>query len=304
MTTNDTENAFIKDGQLYIKPTLQDSSLITMNNTINLLNNGCTGTTFAECVATTNTTNGTIVNPVKSARLNTLKGASIKFGRVEVVAKMPRGDWLWPAIWMLPVNNTYGVWPASGEIDIVESRGNNNTYADGGDQVAYSTLHWGPDSDDDEYKITTGGLVPLHSNLPDKFHTFGLEWSEKYVFMYMDTRLLQVLYIKFNEPFWTRGDFSASNSNGTINENPWASGSDATPFDQEFYLILNVAVGGTNGWFPDGVGGKPWVDSSTSAKLEFWDAKDQWYPTWEENGQMIVKSVKMWQQAGYNGCKA
>ena len=54
--------------------------------------------------------------------------------------------------------------------------------------------------------------------------------------------------------------------------NPWGyTGNDATPFDQEFYLILNVAVGGTNGWFDDGVQGKPWVNDDPSAKLEFWN---------------------------------
>ena len=53
-----------------------------------------------------------------SARISTQKSYSIKYGRVEVVAKIPQGDWLWPAIWMLPVNNTYGPWPLSGEIDV------------------------------------------------------------------------------------------------------------------------------------------------------------------------------------------
>lgn len=63
-----------------------------------------------------------------SARLSTINSHSIKYGRVEVVAKLPRGDWLWPAIWMLPVNDVYGAWPASGEIDIMEARGNGISY--------------------------------------------------------------------------------------------------------------------------------------------------------------------------------
>lgn len=303
MTTADNENAFVKDGQLWIKPTLQDASLIDTNNVLNLLNSGCTATDFASCVTATNITNGTIVPPAKSARINTRKSTSIRYGRVEVVAQLPSGDWLWPAIWLLPVNNTYGSWPASGEIDIVESRGNNRSYPAGGDEIMYTTLHWGPDSSNDGCKITTGGKVPLHTTFPQGFHTFGLEWSEKYLFTYMDSRLSQVLYMKFDTPFWNRGNFPAGTDNGTQLVNPWGqTGRDATPFDQDFYLILNVAVGGTNGWFPDGEAGKPWVDASTEAKLEFWEARDQWYPTWEQGGQMIVKSVKMWQQKGYNGC--
>lgn len=116
-TTSTDENVFVKEGILTIKPTLQDALLIETNNVINLTADGlCTGDDWKSCVVSTNTTNGTIVNPVKSARINTRKGASIQYGRVEVVAKMPEGDWLWPAIWMLPVRNTYGPWPMSGEV--------------------------------------------------------------------------------------------------------------------------------------------------------------------------------------------
>jgi len=97
---------------LYIKLTLQDPSLITADNsTINLLNSTCTADppTWDACVAVTNSTNGTIVNPVKSGRINTKAGATIRYGKVEVTAMVPQGDWLWPAIWMMPVNETYGV---------------------------------------------------------------------------------------------------------------------------------------------------------------------------------------------------
>ncbi|CAD0025684.1 unnamed protein product [Aureobasidium pullulans] len=280
-------NSFIQDGMLYLKPTLQDAKLIEQNNVINLLADGsCSSDVWSNCITGTNTTNGTIVNPVKSARISTKGGASIKFGRIEVEAKLPEGDWLWPAIWMLPKDNVYGAWPRSGEIDIMESRGNNHTYAQGGNNVMSSTLHWGPNSANDGWWLNNNKHAALHTTYSKGFHTFGLEWSEKYVFTYVDSRLLQVI-----------------DSNGTALMNPWAAtGKDNTPFDQDFYLILNVAVGGTNGWFEDGASGKPWTDGSGLARKEFWDARDQWYPTWEKNGQMIVKSVKMYQQKGYNGC--
>jgi beta-glucanase (GH16 family) len=61
-----------------------------------------------------------------SARISTKNHYSITYGRVEVRAKLPRGDWLWPAIWMLPNS---GTWPMSGEIDIMEARGNGPEYA-------------------------------------------------------------------------------------------------------------------------------------------------------------------------------
>lgn len=305
-TTNTDENAYVQDGMLIIKPTLQDPKLILSNNILNLTKDGiCTSNAWSNCVAITNVTNGTIVNPVKSARINTKKGASIRFGRVEVVAKIPSGDWLWPAIWMLPVNNTYGPWPASGEVDIMESRGNNYTYPQGGDNIISSTLHWGPDPDNDDWWMNNVKREALHTTWSAGLHTYGLEWSDKYIFTYIDTRLLQVLYAQFSEPFWQRGRFPPSSPNGTRLVDPWSqTGRDSTPFDQDFYLILNVAVGATNGWFQDGVQGKPWVDASPTAPKEFWDARYTWYPTWQQadGGQMSIKSVKMWQQKGYNGC--
>lgn len=298
MTTNSDENAFVQDGALHIRPTLQDEDLINKDNILNLTQSGiCTSPILSNCVAVTNTTNGTIVNPVRSARLSTKLGASIKYGRVEVTAKLPAGQWLWPAIWMLPVNNEYGPWPKSGEIDIVESRGNNWTYSQGGNDIISSTLHWGPDSANDAWWRSNTKRQALHTTYADKFHTFGVEWSENYIFTYVNTRLLQVMYTKFSKPLWQTGQFPLANKNGTVYLDPWSkTGRDNTPFDASFYLILNVAVGATNGWFQNGDDGKPWVDGSETAQKDFWDARDQWFPTWRNNGSMIVKSVKMWQQ--------
>ncbi|QSZ36651.1 hypothetical protein DSL72_006532 [Monilinia vaccinii-corymbosi] len=304
-TTLDDENVFIKDGNLIIRPTLQDATLIESNHVINLTSAGtCSSNLLTNCVSVTNTTAGTIIQPVKSGRINTKKGATIKYGRVEVTAKLPAGDWLWPAIWMLPVTETYGAWPASGEIDILESRGNNHTYAQGGNNIITSTLHWGPDSDNDAYWRTNVKRSALHSTYSDAFHTYGLEWSQKYLYTYIDSKLLQVLYNTFNEPLWERGDFPNSNSNGTRITDVWSqTGRQNTPFDQEFYLILNVAVGGTNGWFADGQSGKPWIDASETAKNDFWSARDTWYPTWTKNnnqGQMEVSKVQIWKQCDGN----
>lgn len=257
----------------------------------------CSSNLWHNCVTSTNTTNGTIIQPVRSGRISTKKGATIKFGRVEITATLPAGDWLWPAIWMLPVNNTYGNWPRSGEIDIVESRGNNYTYQQGGNNIVSSALHWGPNSATDAWWRTNVKRNALHTTFNKKVHTFGLEWSQKYLFTYIDTRLLQVLYTNFDQPLWRRGNFPLSDANGTRLVDPWSqTGEPSTPFDQEFYLIMNVAVGGTNGWFEDGKSGKPWVDASPSAKSDFWNARNQWYPTWEKTGQMVVSSVKIWQE--------
>ena len=83
-----------------------------------------------------------MLNPIQSARLRTANSFSFKYGRVEIRAQLPRGDWIWPAIWMMPRYNAYGGWPASGEIDIMESRGNAPGYPLGGHNAYGSTLHW------------------------------------------------------------------------------------------------------------------------------------------------------------------
>ena len=299
-TTTTEENVYVQDSKLIIKPTLQDPALIEKDGArIDLLGPDCSSDLYKNCHAITNLTNGSIVNPVKSGRINTKAGARITYGRVEVTAILPEGDWLWPAIWLLPTKETYGPWPKSGEIDIAESRGNNYTYGQGGNNIISSALHWGPNPANDGWWRTNVKRNALHTTFTKKPHTFGMEWSEKYLFTYIDTRLLQVLYSNFNSPFWQRGQFPLSDSNGTRLQDPWSqTGNDATPFDHEFYLILNVGVGGTNGWFKDGASGKPWVDSSEFARREFWKAQDQWYPTWQKEGagQMEISRVKMWQQ--------
>jgi hypothetical protein len=175
MTTNTDENVFIKDNHLVIKPTLQDESFIGTNYTIDLRDKGCTGFEWYDCVTHTNTTNSTIVNPVKSGRINTKLGPSIKYGRVEVVAKLPAGDWLWPAIRMLPKDNVYGPWPCSGEIDIAQSRGNAPGYPQGGSNIASSTLHFGPDLNNDGWWRNNVKRKALHTTYAADYNKFGME---------------------------------------------------------------------------------------------------------------------------------
>lgn len=303
MTTAGGDNAYVEDGRLIIKATLQDSALMEKNNVINLLKDKtCTGNTFKACVAATNVTagNSSVVPPTKSARLNTKKGATIKYGSVEVTAKMPVGDWLWPAIWMMPVVDTYGPWPMSGEIDIAESRGNNHTYGQGGNNIVSSALHWGPNPANDGFWKTNNKRTALHTTYSEGFNVYGVEWSQKYIFTYVNNRLLTVLYTNFNKNLYKRGNFPEVSSNGTRLVDPWSqTGRINSPFDQQFYLILNVAVGGTNGWFKDGKSDKPWWDASASAAKDFWKAQDEWYPSWTRP-QMEVSRVVIKQQCDGN----
>lgn len=148
---NNRTNSFVKDGVLYLKPTLTSDTIGADNMhtaDVNIWGGSpadqCTGNNFYGCERNAQGS-GNVINPIQSARVRTVNSFSTKYGRVEVKAQLPKGDWIWPAIWMLPKYNEYGQWPASGEIDIMESRGNSASYEIGGNNAFGSTLHWGPD---------------------------------------------------------------------------------------------------------------------------------------------------------------
>lgn len=120
-TTTDDSNVFVDQEGLHIVPTLTTettsitSAEITNGYTLNLTKAGgdgtCTGTTNEACSVHSNSTLGTVINPVRSARLNTNGSRSITYGRVEVVARLPAGDWLWPAICehFIPCRSSSGI---------------------------------------------------------------------------------------------------------------------------------------------------------------------------------------------------
>lgn len=217
----------------------------------------CTGNSFYGCTRTSDGVH--YINPVMSAKLTTLQSFSFRYGRVEVKAKLPKGNWLWPAIWLMPRYHEYGTWPASGEIDIMESRGNVGypKSAGGGPESFGSTLHWGPDWTKNQFDKTHAEYTHPSGTLGDDFHVYGLYWDNKQLYTYIDDDSKRVLQVNHSDiSYWQKSGI-------TGRDNPWQySPNKCAPFDAEFYLIINLAVGGTNGYFPDGVGGKPWSDRS------------------------------------------
>ena len=133
----------------------------------------------------------------------------------------------------------------------------------------------GPTSQTDAFWRATRGRQLRRTDFSKGFHTFGLEWSDTYLYTYIDDRLQQILYWDFptDSTMWKLGGFDGTIVNNTLLKDPWSqTGRPNTPFDQPFYLILDVAVGGTNGWFPDGVGNKPWTNAGESA-AEFYKSE-------------------------------
>jgi beta-glucanase (GH16 family) len=152
------------------------------------------------------------VRDYSSARIRSKHRGDWKYGRFEVRAKLPGGQGVWPAIWMLPTDEVYGTWAASGEIDIMEFKGQEPN-------IVHGTLHFGKQWPGNKYK--TGQMKLKSGNFTDDFHIFTLDWEEGVVRWYVDGDLYQT-------------------------QKEWSSGGGPfpAPFDQRFHLLLNLAVGG------------------------------------------------------------
>lgn len=132
-------------------------------------------------------------------------------------------------------------------------------------------------------------------------HTYGLFWNATTLQTYIDSPANVVLSVDTSTTsFWQRGGWNGS---ATL-DNPWDGRGPNAPFDQRFYLIINLAVGGTGGYFPDGQGGKPWTDGSPVAMTEFNAGQSQWWPSWPQRGgggagsPFMIDSVRVWQAPG------
>jgi beta-glucanase (GH16 family) len=147
-----------------------------------------------------------------SARLKTQYNASWTGGYFEIRARLPRGRGTWPAVWMLPLADTYGPWPRSGEIDIMEHVGHDQ------DRI-HTTAHTGAYNHQKNTQKTASAVV---KDVSSRFHVYAVEWDPRYLQWYVDGR-----------PFYRY-------------ENP-GKGVEAWPFDIPYYLILNVAIGGSWG---------------------------------------------------------
>lgn len=151
-----------------------------------------------------------------SSRLITKNKGDWLYGRIEVKAKLPEGRGTWPAIWMLPTDWSYGSWPRSGEIDIMEHVG----YAMG---EIHGTVHTGAYN---HIKGTQLGKSVVREDASDEFHVYAIEWFPDKIKFFIDEKLFFV--------------YKPYNLVNCPTEEEW-------PFDQRFHLLLNIAVGGNWG---------------------------------------------------------
>ncbi|TPX38469.1 hypothetical protein SeLEV6574_g07771 [Synchytrium endobioticum] len=258
--TNTTDNIYVKDGVLHIRPTLTSDYLgeDKMKNGADVdLGTACTDARNDGCHRKADGNH--YINPIRSGNINTKQTLHIKYGQIEVEAKLPKGDWLWPAIWMLPVDYAYGGWPASGEIDLMEARGNNASYP-GGVNTFSSTVHWV----NQKSQQAQGNTFKYNRPLSDDFHTYTLSWDTRQISTYFDEE--KVMTVNYTSLPKFKNDRLAQYT------------CPSAPFDQPFNLILWLSVGSTNGWFPetsDPAGKKPWKNGSGREKEQFWDNKER-----------------------------
>lgn len=143
-----------------------------------------------------------------SARIKTENLQEFRYGTLKVRAKLPASAGTWPAIWMLGNDFDTVGWPRCGEIDIMEQTGTNKN-------EVLATCHW---YDNNSGNTASYGLKSSISNASSQFHVYSMEWSETYIRMFVD----DVQYYEI-----------------ALNNN--------LPFNKDFFLILNIAMGGTLG---------------------------------------------------------
>lgn len=150
-----------------------------------------------------------------SARMKTQEKVSFQYGRIDIRALLPRGQGIWPALWMLGNDITTAGWPACGEIDIMEMIGGS-----GRENQVHGTLHW-----DLNGHVSAGGSYTLPSGtFGDEYHVFSIIWDENLIRWFVnDAQYFQI-------------DITPSHM---------------TEFHREFFLIFNVAVGGNWPGNPD-----------------------------------------------------
>lgn len=151
-----------------------------------------------------------------SGRVNTQNKHDFKYGRFEAKVRVPEGQGFLPAFWMMPTSeNLYGQWPRCGEIDIMEVMGQAT-------DTSYGTIHFG-----NPHSESQGTCVLDEGSFSDEYHVFSVDWEPGKIEWYVDGNLIHT------ESNW----YSATEGQGEITY--------PAPFDQPFYIILNLAVGGS-----------------------------------------------------------
>lgn len=162
-----------------------------------------------------------------SGRITTQSLFSQTYGLFQFSAQLPAGAGLWPAIWMMPTNSVYGGWPQSGEIDVMESQGTGTNQVQG-------SLHSGTsyNSQNTQYQVYT---LPNNESTTS-WHTYDLQWEPI-------SNGSGGTQVQLN--WYVDGNLYETQSGGWTVPSSAPAGDSNAPFDQSFYIIMNLAVGGS-----------------------------------------------------------
>ena len=160
-------------------------------------------------------------NGYTSARMITRDKQEFAFGRIDIRAALPVGQGIWPALWMLGANHPEEGWPGCGEIDIMELLGHEPNKIHG-------TAHWGSIQNGGHPELGSSRLSETGTTYSDEYHVFSLEWSQ-------DT----LTWLVNEEPYFN------------LITGEHASLQSETPFNDPFFFIFNIAVGGNWPGYPD-----------------------------------------------------
>ena len=163
-----------------------------------------------------------------SARITTSGKFSFAYGKIEARMSLPITQGMWPAFWLLPSvegTDSYGGWPSSGEIDIMERIMDQSKVDAGNDPtISSSAIHYYNNFGGNNYSIYQTNENHALSSVRD-WHVYGCEWTPDYIRTYIDTQTIL-----------------------TVNRSTWALlpglQNTSAPFDKPFYILLNLAVGG------------------------------------------------------------
>ncbi len=155
-----------------------------------------------------------------SSRINTKGKFAFQYGKIDIIAKVPKGQGTWPALWMMPEQFTYGDWPKSGEIDIMEHSGQNV-------DLLFLAVHTEGYNHRQKEQYDTRIQVP---GLSDDFQKFSLLWDEKSITYFLNDEQV--------------ARYEKGMNNRDTSHVGW-------PFDHKFHLIINLAIGGMFGGTPN-----------------------------------------------------
>nr|XP_023017871.1 beta-1,3-glucan-binding protein-like [Leptinotarsa decemlineata] len=222
---------------------------------------------------------GFILPPVISSQINTRGKFSFKYGKIEIRAKLPQGDWIYPELYLNSVNEEYGSGYDSGQIRVAFTEGN-----EGSDNVLRGGVILGSSTSARSFGMNS---IEKSKRWSNEFHRFAVTWKPDNIVLSVDGKVYGSIYPP------TGGFSSLGQELSNKNSERWKTGSVLAPFDKEMFITLGVGVGGFN--IEDRTdGSKPWKNGERLSMKKFYKAAPNWKTTWNDNSLMSIDHVKVW----------